>query len=1178
MISAEEFIKILEEKDLLDPSLIAEMRKRVEQSMAPVSAALLAKRLVDKGHLSRKLAQRLLDQPEPAQAPSPPASKTPAKQPEREKDQSPPGLAPLEEEQSKVEELADIEQTEEEDWQLMPLDDEPRHPARSTPGAPAKPVQPVQPAAPIPPAIPIAEPVPIPSAVPIGGLEEISQAAGPFGGLLDEGVVAGQPLEEPLSGRRRRKGRKGKKQNVWDSNLLLIGGGALLFLVVVGLVLAWVLTRRTGDDMVAQANEYYHASSFTKAIDAYSQYLEKYPSHKDAGIARVRLSLSRMRQATQGGDWPNALKVAETEIQAMSGEEAFATEARPELASMLPDIAEGLAKKAQSDQDSALADLADESLALIEKYLPSSARPQARLEDIESLIGLTRREIARGDRLRATVAEIRKAAGEGRTQEGYQLRRALLKEYPALVDDASLSEAIQSVSQAEQAVVARIDKPRESLAAEPESKVLATVSLARRTVAAQVSTATGRLAFAVAGGAAYGVNAADGKVLWRRDIGFEASVRSVEFPPTPTSDQPGADPLLVSRGRQEVLRVAAATGQVRWRFPVGESFDAHPVVFEDQVLVATGSGRLVSLNLESGRSSGYVQLPQALRVGPAVDARREALYQVGEHSSLFVLSSKDGTCRQVIYLGHDSGAVVVPPVLVGRYLVVAENDGVNDSMLKILDLEPAQGSPCKLVQSVRLKGHVLTKPLADGPRLLAVTDAGAITLLELTGSEKGEPMAKIADGVAADEGAAKMVRYSLIEGGRLWVADSQLTQYDIRALRGRLQPRWIAASGSVSLQPPMAGGDAVVHIRHRQGMPGVIISALDVESGTPRWETTLAAPLAAAPIADGQSGLLAAVSSTGAVFQLPGSAFADDAMIDQPVAALATAELKMPIAAALPIGNGMIAMVPAGNPLDIHVFQPGDGAGGPARFRRILLTDPLSGPAASFAGGVLAPCSSGQVCLMSPLTGAKMAEPFQPPLRPGQTYRWSAPALVGDSEFLIANDRGGVYRVAVKDQPARHLALAAEAAIADPIVSPIAVLGEKAHAVDAADSLLVFELPGLAAQPPRPLGAKCVYGPLAAGQLAILATADNLLHVIDPEGKVRADRLPHGIPTGPPAVDGEDWIFTSAGGVIWRVNPASGEQRGKVETGLALAAGPLLAGGRLVAVGQDGSLYVVEKP
>ena len=94
----------------------------------------------------------------------------------------------------------------------------------------------------------------------------------------------------------------------------------------------------------------------------------------------------------------------------------------------------------------------------------------------------------------------------------------------------------------------------------------------------------------------------------------------------------------------------------------------------------------------------------------------------------------------------------------------------------------------------------------------------------------------------------------------------------------------------------------------------------------------------------------------------------------------------------------------------------------------------------------------------------------------------------------------------------------------------------------------------------------------------ILATADNLLHVIDPEGKVRADRLPHGIPTGPPAVDGEDWIFTSAGGVIWRVNPASGEQRGKVETGLALAAGPLLAGGRLVAVGQDGSLYVVEKP
>lgn len=213
----------------------------------------------------------------------------------------------------------------------------------------------------------------------------------------------------------------------------------------------------------------------------------------------------------------------------------------------------------------------------------------------------------------------------------------------------------------------------------------------------------------------------------------------------------------------------------------------------------------------------------------------------------------------------------------------------------------------------------------------------------------------------------------------------------------------------------------MVHIRHRQGMPGVTISAVDVESSAPRWETTLAAPLAAAPIADGQGGPLAAVSSTGAVFQLPASAFAGDGLIDQPVAALATAEMKEPIAAALPIGKGMIAMVPAGDPLDIHVFQPGGGAGGSARFRRILLTDPLSGPAAAFAGGVLAPCSSGQVCLMSPLTGAKMAEPFQPPLGPGQTFRWSAPVLVGDAEFLIANDRGGVYRVAVKDQPARHL-------------------------------------------------------------------------------------------------------------------------------------------------------------
>ncbi len=123
MISAEEFIAILEQKDLLDPDLVDDLRRRVEQSMAPVSAALLAKRLVDKGHLSRKLAQRLLDRAESEEAEETASVDEPV---EEVAEIGNLGLAPLEEddEEEVVEEVAELEMTEEEDWGLQELDDD----------------------------------------------------------------------------------------------------------------------------------------------------------------------------------------------------------------------------------------------------------------------------------------------------------------------------------------------------------------------------------------------------------------------------------------------------------------------------------------------------------------------------------------------------------------------------------------------------------------------------------------------------------------------------------------------------------------------------------------------------------------------------------------------------------------------------------------------------------------------------------------------------------------------------------------------------------------------------------------------------------------------------------------------------------------------------------------------
>ena len=60
MIDAEEFVAVLEKKDLVSPEVVAHLRRQIARPNNPISAALIAKWLVDRGHLSRLLAQRLL--------------------------------------------------------------------------------------------------------------------------------------------------------------------------------------------------------------------------------------------------------------------------------------------------------------------------------------------------------------------------------------------------------------------------------------------------------------------------------------------------------------------------------------------------------------------------------------------------------------------------------------------------------------------------------------------------------------------------------------------------------------------------------------------------------------------------------------------------------------------------------------------------------------------------------------------------------------------------------------------------------------------------------------------------------------------------------------------------------------------------------------------------------------
>lgn len=1256
MTPAEPFIGILEEKRLVPDAVIAGLRKQVAESIVPVSAGALAKRLVDRGLLTPFQAQQVLDQAAGRHRQSAQEEIGLAEEPRPAKRQPAPPVAPVEE----LKEIPPLEPIElvEGPVALEPqIVDEPRRaaspsaakptaakgapisagaqqkliagvtPAKAAP-AQAKPAP--QPPAPQPPAPPVAKrpspapqgprpasaqpppipeppkPVPAPpgptsrtpAAPPAGSLldDEIPQpvagslGSGPLEGLMTGGVMEGagaalgSPLAAPPPKRglwalfRRRPKRPGAKENVWDSPLLLLGGGLLLLLVILGLVLLWSITRQSGDEMFELAEKDYADGSYTQAIHKYDQFLDRFPKHSGAGTARVKRGLARLRQATDGAtDFTRSLDVAKEVIDEIKSESEFVSQGRPELTAMLPTIAEGLANQARKGPNPAeLVEKAHEALGLVAKYVPKEMQPLSKLADIEASLALTSRKIACAEELQKGIAAIAKVAEEGRNAEAYAIRRALVKQYPVLIDNAKLTEAVSAVARAERSLVKMAQKQVQPISAEASTSIEATLVPVRRLGDRAIPDAQGQIVIAVHEGQGYGLDAATGKLLWRRAVGIGPNGRSLEFPPTPVAPGAASDVLLTDPARHEILRLEAATGRIRWRHPLGEPFDAHPVPAGGRLLVATRTGRLVMVDVESGASERYIQLPQELRVGPAVDAQQSMVYQVGEHSNLYVLRLADGDCKEVVYLGHEPGSVTVAPVICGRYLIVAVNEGAEEAALRVFALQAKADEPAvTLLQVLSLKGHVDVSPWVMENRILATTDRGEIHIFEIRGGNPKAPVVQVAQRKAAGE--ENMIRFPLLVSGRLWVGDSQLTRYDFHASRGELQPKWVTHERSVTLQPLVAAGQAVIQARRRVGFSGIAVSAVSMEDGQTVWETQLASRLAAEPRVDAEAGRITAVTSGGAVFQCELATLKADAFLDAAAAQIPPPNLMGPVNSVAPLDKGRMALASVGSKSkELFLVDP-RAQEAKDRLRAVLLPDPLGGKLLAYGGGLLAPTAGGQVLLLDPVSGRNLVEPFQPRLEGTAQFLWRDAHAIGH-EVLLADARNRLFRLGVKNEPKPHLAALAEVGVTRPIVSPVAAIDKAVYAVDSAGTVLVFQLPDLKPGQTGLSVGNCLWGPRRAGHGVMLASEDQVYCLDAGQKLLWKSALPAGPVAGPPLETGNTLVLAATSGLIWKIDAGTGKELARLDTGKPLATGPVSLGQHLLVGAYDGTLCRVKMP
>ena len=130
-----------------------------------------------------------------------------------------------------------------------------------------------------------------------------------------------------------------------------------------------------------------------------------------------------------------------------------------------------------------------------------------------------------------------------------------------------------------------------------------------------------------------------------------------------------------------------------WRLELGERVADPPLVLGNQLAQVLPSGKLLIISLDSGELQATVNLGRPLARTPVSDESGRHLYVLGRQDILFVLNRDPLACAAVEYLGHPDGSIPCSPALLGRYLIIPQNDSLTDSHWQVLviDEEGSQG-------------------------------------------------------------------------------------------------------------------------------------------------------------------------------------------------------------------------------------------------------------------------------------------------------------------------------------------------------------------------------------------------------------------------------------------------------------------------------------------------------
>ncbi|SMP56526.1 Outer membrane protein assembly factor BamB, contains PQQ-like beta-propeller repeat [Neorhodopirellula lusitana] len=974
-------------------------------------------------------------------------------------------------------------------------------------------------------------------------------------------------------------------KSVWDSFKVYGYVGIILFLILAAFLLTFVLGKQSAEDVIASANKQYDSQSYQPAQDSYISFLASFgQDNQYSSLARVRITMCELYRGAQMTDPTKALDLAKEKLPGIVDEEGM-NEERGNLAALLVDIAENIANEASkatvTSEKQALLDKLDEQWTLIDdpNYMLASMKTtlEGRLLQITEARNRVKRDIDRNIRLDETEAGMQAALKDQNTKEAYDLRKSLLRDFPELAVDERLTVLIQEASDIQKTLVKLSNnKPQPSTEVEQDATLKSIVLTTRQ--GKSIAGLERDIFYLRAGGSVFAFSAFDGRLLWRQFTGYGENH-------TPIRLEDGDAVLLSDIKTNEVRHCRGEDGELQWRSSIDEPF-VEPVAGKDSILISAKSGRLLSLDSDSGDPNWVAELPQPLTTPAGLDDRLRRVYVPGNHSNLYALDSRTGKCLESFYIGHEEDTISVAPISLLGHLFVIENAGADYAQVHVLRMDE-QGGNLKVAQPpFRLTGNVLVPPVIQQRRMIVLTDRGQVAVYDIEPTAERQQVSRIAEQVASYD-TPTLTRMA-VGRSQMWITGTRVGRYELQINTGRVVYDWGKAEGDMFVGQPLAFEDALIHARILRGTSAIRVTGAEPKTGRELWRTDVGTPISM--LAQTDTGFHA-VTSQGALFELDRESLAAGST-QGPIENPGADSIKMNFNNPIELDKNRRVLLNQSQRGEAMIYDPNRRS---EKLRKITfnLTGPKPTGVGIFSGeGIFLPLDSGRAVVMDWQTGTEESEsqskssPFQPLSDPTATVSWTNPVLVdGDrSQVVIADSRKKIYRLRVDEQIKQVEMKDLDVPFLGRAVGFDQVFIGGANG-PAADFLIGYEMNGLNQKFKKLLDGRIAWGPSLAtsdngDSLALVITNDSILRGFASDGSQTFETpMPvQGLPINDVVSIEGNWILTGRDGWLIAIDPSNGSVRGTTELGQPLSASPLPVGNRLLVPGREGVVYITNIP